>query len=508
MSRAYALLEESTAPIATWPDSGADMEDALFTSAALMFVDPARSDRARRAVARALGPRNFEFFNGCLAFIRTAHYWTMLHPEIDTEEDMQQLMRGHQELALLLLEDPEAERCEMGERLFSELMALRELNERRELERANLALAEKDRQKDEFIAVLAHELRNPLSAIRAATDTLSLLKTHDPRAVRLVERLDRQTTSMTRLLDDLLDASRIALGKVSVQLEAVNLPELLSSVIEEHRQRAGDAKLELVAQAAGAPCFVKADRIRLRQILDNLLSNAIKFTPAGGRIELAFTTEGDHAVITVQDSGAGFDAQIGDSLFEPFTQQDRTRDRAGGGLGLGLAIASRLAVLQGGSISAASAGVDKGARFTLRIPIAEFAEQTKSAATPVFVQERYSILLVEDNMDAANSLADLLDLTGCQVTLAGDGADALRTALQIVPDLVLCDLGLPGKMNGLDVARACRAEPALRSVRLVAMSGYSSAEDEAQALDAGFECLLPKPLSRDALVKIMVSRRL
>ena len=190
------------------------------------------------------GPRRFEFFSGCLAFIRTAHYWTMLHPEIETEDDMRQLMSGHEELARLLLEDPEASRCDMGERLFDELTSLRDLHERQELERAKRALEEKDRQKDEFIAVLAHELRNPLGAIRAAADAMSLIQHDDPRVTRLTERLDRQTVAMARMLDDLLDASRIALGKVSVQLEPVDLPELLADVVDER---------QLARRPGGAP---------------------------------------------------------------------------------------------------------------------------------------------------------------------------------------------------------------------------------------------------------------
>ena len=157
------------------PAAGSELEDAIFACAAVIFVEPARSERARRAVLQALGARQFEFFGGCLAFIRTAHYWTMLHPEIESEDDMRELMRGHEELARLLLDDPEADRCEMGQRLFEELTSLRELHERRELERAKRALEEKDRQKDEFIAVLAHELRNPLGAIRAAADALGLI---------------------------------------------------------------------------------------------------------------------------------------------------------------------------------------------------------------------------------------------------------------------------------------------------------------------------------------------
>src|SRR6185436_18960122 len=211
MEFTYQLLEGLTATIETWPDTGTELEDAIFACAAVLFVEPARSERARRALVHAVGFRRFEFFSGCVAFIRTAHYWTMLHPEIETEDDMRQLMRGHEELARLLLNDPEADRCEMGERLFEELTSLRELNERRELERAKQALEEKDREKDQFIAVIAHELRNPLAAIRSATDAMRLMQLPDPRTGRLVESLDRQTTAMTRMLEDLQDAARSAL---------------------------------------------------------------------------------------------------------------------------------------------------------------------------------------------------------------------------------------------------------------------------------------------------------
>src|SRR6185436_15148958 len=352
MEPVYGVVERLTATIETWPDPGSELEDAIFACAALMFVEPARSERAKRAVIHALGARRFEFFSGCLAFIRTAHYWTMLHPEIETEDDMQLLMRGHEELARLLLQDPEAARCEMSQRLFGELTDLRDLHERKELEQAKQLLEEKDRQKDEFIAVLAHELRNPLGAIRSAADAIGLIQSQDPRVVRLTERLDRQTTAMARMLDDLLDASRIALGKVSIETERVALTEVLTEVLDEQRPRAQQAGLTMSARFRSAPCFVKADRVRLRQILDNLVSNAIKFTPAGGTIELSFLKEEAHAVVTVRDSGVGFDEHFMSKLFEPFSQQKQGRDRAAGGLGLGLAIAMQLAKLQGASLSA------------------------------------------------------------------------------------------------------------------------------------------------------------
>ena len=369
MSAVYEALEELPATVEIWPTAGSDMEDAIFACAAVMFIEPIHSGRARRALVHAIGPRRCEFLGGCLAFIRTAHYWTMLHPEIETEEDMQFLLRGQQELAQSLLHDPEAGRCEMGERLFAELTDLRALHEREELKKAKDALEEKDRQKDQFIAVLGHELRNPLAAIRAAADAMSLLKLTDSRADRLLQRLNRQTTAMARMLDDLMDASRIALGKVSVRMESVDLRSLLQDVLDEQEPRVLRFGLHLVTQLGGEPCLIRGDQVRLRQIVDNLLANASKFTPTGGTIELALAVVAERAVVTVRDSGVGFDADFATKLFEPFTQQEQRLDRPEGGLGLGLAIASRLAQLQGGSLSAASEGAGKGALFTFSIPI-------------------------------------------------------------------------------------------------------------------------------------------
>jgi signal transduction histidine kinase len=369
MALIYARLDDLAGPIENWPGSDEDMEDAIFACAAVMFVEPARSERARNALTRAVGSRRFEFFSGCLAFIRTAHYWTMLHPEIETEADMATLLHGQEELANLLAADPEADRCEMGEHLFDELTALRDLHERQELQKAKQALEEKDRQKDQFIAALAHELRNPLATIRASADALTLMRIPDDRVVGLVQRLDRQTTAMTRMLDDLLDVSRLGVGKLSVQMESVAMQELLADVLEEYRGRMGQARLGLQQQIDSTPYRVKADRVRLRQVLDNLLSNAIKFTPAGGTLHVSVAREGAFCSIGMRDTGVGFDQKFATELFEPFTQAEQSVDRPNGGLGLGLAIASRLAKLQGGSLTAVSAGLAQGATFTLRLAL-------------------------------------------------------------------------------------------------------------------------------------------
>jgi signal transduction histidine kinase len=400
----------------------------------------------------------------------------------------------------LLMEDPEAARSEMSERMFAELARLRELNERQELQRAKQALEEKDRQKDQFIAVLAHELRNPLGAIRTSAYALRRLNLQDSRATPLVERVERQTTAIARMLEDLLDASRIAFGKVSVQLEPFDLRGLLADAIDEQESHARQSGLQLTAKIdEHPPCIVNGDRVRLRQIVDNLLSNAIKFTPAGGSVEMTLAIDNKSAIVSLRDTGIGFESSFAEKLFEPFIQHEQGRDRSAGGLGLGLAIAARLARLQGGSLAAQSPGIGQGALFTLSMPIAPRLEATPVDSATVEEFSPRSVLLVEDNKDLADGIAELLRLHGVFVRVACDGRSAIKSALESAPDIILCDLGLPGGMDGFAVARACRAETSLRHVRLVAASGYSSAEDHANAAAAGFDSLLIKPLTEESL---------
>jgi signal transduction histidine kinase len=495
----FATLQAAPPQINVWPAPGTAMEDAIFACAAIMFVEPARSELARHALVRTLGPHAYELFSGCLAFIRTAHYWTMLHPEIESEDDMVMLMRGQEELARLLLEDSEADRSEMSERMFAELVQLRELNEREELKKAKQALEEKARQKNQFIAVLAHELRNPLATIRTAAYSLRLLNLADERAAPIVERVARQSTTIARMLDDLLDASRIAFGKVSVQLEPFELQSVLTDALEGQWPQAREAGLQLTADLIESACMVNADRMRLRQIVDNLLSNAIKFTPAGGSVKLTLAKQNDTAVILLQDSGIGFDSLFAETLFEPFAQLESGREQASGGLGLGLAIASRLAGLLGGTLTATSPGVGLGAAFTLTLPVvvAPKSGPINDAVPARLLAKR--ILLVEDNLDLAESMAELLRLEGASVHIAHDGPSAMRCALEVVPDLILCDLELRGDMDGYAVARSCRADALLKSVQLIAISGYSSADQRNDATAAGFDAFLVKPLTERGL---------
>jgi signal transduction histidine kinase/ActR/RegA family two-component response regulator len=503
MPSVYARLEGLREPLGNWPEPRTEMEDLLFACSAVVFTEPARGEVARLALLKALGPRHFEYLIGCLAFIRTAHYWTMLHPEIETEEDMRILMRDHAELARLLMEDPDADRCEMGKRLFDELMALRELNEREELKKAKDALEQKDRQKDEFIAILAHELRNPLAAIRGAADILNLMKLEDPKIERLRERLDRQSMVMTRMLDDLLDAARIAFGKTSVQIEGIDFSDLVRDILGENEERFRSAGIALEYDICSMACPIRGDRVRLRQVIDNVLSNALKFTPASGRVTVRLWAEGDSAILRIEDTGLGFDSALSGRLFEPFIQQEQHIDRLSGGLGLGLSISRKLAELQGGTLSGESPGPGRGAAFTLTLPLATPSATTALLAEQPRAKDRRRVLLIEDNKDVVDALADLIDLMGFDVDVAYDGRSALAHAVETPPDFVICDLGLPGGMDGHAVARALRAEPRLHHTRLIAVSGYSQPKDHSDAKQAGFDRLVPKPITREILEALL-----
>jgi CheY-like chemotaxis protein/two-component sensor histidine kinase len=352
--------------------------------------------------------------------------------------------------------------------------------------------SEVDPERDEFVAILAHELRNPLAAIRAATDTLMLTGTKDSRAEQYRALVDRQVTAMTRMLDDLLETSRLAFGKVTVSIEDLDFVELIRSVASEYETRARMAHLAFRVQLPQAPCYIRGDQIRLRQVINNLISNALKFTPAG-EIELRLVTFDSKAILRVIDSGVGFAPELGERLFEPFYQVKTDAAPHRGGLGLGLALGARLAELQGGRLRAASDGPGMGARFSLTMP--RLAVTGSDAARSETRHHRASgrVLLIEAHVDVRRSLAGLLEVLGCDVEIAANGPEALKRARTAMPDIILCDLGLPSGMDGYEVARICKRDPRLSPVRLIAISGYPA--DHGRANAAGFEQLIPKPVT-------------
>ena len=299
-----------------------------------------------------------------------------------------------------------------------------------------------------------------------------------------------------------MDASRVAFGKISIQLEPCDLNTLLREVFQEQEPHARKAGVLMFGHNMECSCIVNVDRMRLRQIMDNLLSNAIKFTPAGGSVNLALTVKDDSVMVSIRDTGIGFDSAFAQRLFEPFVQHEREGDHFSGGLGLGLAIAARLVSLQSGTLSAASAGIGCGALFTLTLPFAPRFSTVGLEGGPIKRFSPTSVLVVDDDKDVADGTAELLRLHGVTVRVAYDGPSAVKSALEAIPDVVLCDLRLPGGMDGFAVARACRADSRLRNIRLVAASGYSSAEDHANARAAGFDSLAVKPLTEEALRRL------
>jgi two-component system CheB/CheR fusion protein len=376
-----------------------------------------------------------------------------------------------------------------------------------ELGEANRRLLEADRRKSEFLAVLSHELRNPLAPIRSCLDVLEHTSPASGAGPdrRAYEVIRRQFDHLTRLVDDLLDVTRITSGKIALQRQVLDLNELARHAVDDHRDAFIRGGIALEFAAAPAPVCVSGDRARLTQVVGNLLHNAAKFTPRGGTTRVSIDSEParGHAVIRVTDTGRGIAPEVVPRLFEPFTQVDAALDRQRGGLGLGLAIAKGMIELHGGSIRVDSEGPGTGARFTIALPQETCAELPVDPEpdTPSSRAAR-RVLVIEDNADAANALRNVLELAGHWTQVAYNGPDGLRHARGFAPDVVFCDIGLP-EMDGYKVARALRADPALHQVKLVAVSGYGAPEDLAKAQAAGFDVHVTKPVSMTRLEQIL-----
>jgi len=356
--------------------------------------------------------------------------------------------------------------------------------------------AEANRAKDEFLATLSHELRNPLGAIVNAVAALDHTGTlGDDKAARLRQIIHRQTHHLTRLVDDLLDVARATAGKIALTRHPVDLADVVGGCIRSLREtrRADGRRVTFRAESV----IVNADPTRLAQIITNLLDNAVKFTPSGGSVDVDVVREGQEAVVRVSDTGVGIDSETLPRLFTLFAQARQAIDRSVGGLGIGLALSRRLVEMHGGTISAASEGHGRGARFTVRLPVE--ATGTPQPSPTVATPDRgRTILIVEDNDDARESLRLLLESLGHRVLTAVDGPRGVAVALDHQPEVVLIDLGLPG-LDGYEVARAVRASPVGKSVLLLAVTGYGQAEDRRRSSEAGFDAHLVKPVSHSLL---------
>jgi two-component system CheB/CheR fusion protein len=374
--------------------------------------------------------------------------------------------------------------------------------------RAEDALKEADRRKDEFLALLAHELRNPLAPIRNAAHLLRI-GSREPAEIDRIQRvLERQVQHMVRLVDDLLEVARISRGRLELRLARVDLKSVVASAIETTRPIIDASRHRLTIDLPAAPVAVHADAVRLTQVLANLLHNATKYTDQGGHIALSVRREDDRAVIRVRDTGIGIPAPLLPRIFDMFSQGDSLAGRSESGLGIGLTIAKSLVELHGGTIEAVSGGPGTGAEFAVRLPVVAPGEApANTVAEPSFAPaspDGRRVLIVEDNPDAGESLALILRRKGMEVQIATDGGTALRALALSAPDVVLLDIAMPG-MDGYEVARRIRQQTALDHVTLIALTGFAQEADRERCRQAGFDHHLVKPADPDILEALLAS---
>jgi PAS domain S-box-containing protein len=378
----------------------------------------------------------------------------------------------------------------------------RDLTEHKRLE----TLEQEGRQTTEFLAMLGHELRNPLAPIRNAVEIIRAREGNDPSVKSARDTIDRQVSHLSRLVDDLLDMSRITSGKVVLQREPLDLDVLVSRSVEASRAVMQERKHTLSLSLPNEPLRVEGDLTRLSQVVLNLLNNAAKYTPEGGQIWVALRREDGQAVLSVRDSGIGMAADLIPRVFDLFVQGERTLDRSEGGLGLGLTLVRKLVESHGGTVEAFSAGPGQGSEFVvwLPAPVLPAAEAPPAAepAAPGHGPKGRRVLVVDDNADSAETMAMLLQIWGQDVDVARDGPTALAVAAARRPQVVLLDIGLPA-MSGYEVARRLREIPGMADAVLVAVTGYGQEEDRQRARDAGFAVHLTKPVPADALRKVL-----
>ena len=370
-------------------------------------------------------------------------------------------------------------------------------------------LREADRRKDEFLATLAHELRNPLAPIRNALEIMRLAGTSGAAAEQVRTMIQRQLTQMVRLVDDLLDVSRITRGKIELRKERVELAAVVASALETGRPLIEASGHELTVTIPPEPIPLDADLTRLAQVFSNLLQNAAKYTEQGGHVWLTAERHGGEVVVKIRDTGLGIPAEMLPRIFEMFIQVDRSLERSQGGLGVGLTLVKRLVEMHGGSVEARSDGAGMGSEFTVRLPVAvalasHQPQPPKGEGEKTAGPVKRRILVVDDNKDAADSLSMMLRITGMEVRTAYDGLEAVEVAAAFNPDVVLLDIGLP-KLNGYEAARRIREQPWGKDMVLVAVTGWGQEEDRRRSQEAGFNGHMVKPVDPAALQQLLTA---
>jgi PAS domain S-box-containing protein len=367
------------------------------------------------------------------------------------------------------------------------------------------ALREEDRRKNEFLALLAHELRNPLAPLRSGLQVLRLAASKREAVEQAVPIMERQLEHLVRLVDDLLDVSRISRGKIVLRKERIALASVVDTAVEACEPLAKQHQDELVVTLPDDTVYVDADKTRLAQAITNLLNNAVKYSDRGTRILLTVEHEGTEAVIRVKDAGVGIPADMLPRIFDMFTQVDRSLEKSQGGLGVGLTIVKRLVEMHGGSVEASSEGPGRGSEFVIRLPVVlsvinGHSEQAGEATSPPSARRR--ILVVDDNNNAASSMAMMLKMMGNEVRTAHDGLEGVEAAEAFRPDIVLLDIGMP-KLNGYETCRRIREQSWGKNTVMIALTGWGQEDDRRRSLEAGFNFHLVKPVEPAALERLL-----
>jgi len=413
----------------------------------------------------------------------------------EQEKDFQELRQRSEKM--------EAEVFLRAQQIQDANRKLRDANE--ELRSAHAHLSEADRRKDEFLAMLSHELRNPLTPIRSGLDILATNASDHADTIALMQE---QMEHLVRLVDDLLDVSRIMQGRIELRREPTELAHLIHRSVETVRLLMKKHQHDLTVSLPKQPVWLNADPVRLIQVIENLLTNATKYTDAGGRIEIVAEVEGEQAVLSIRDSGVGIEEELLPHLFDLFMQSPRSIDRAQGGLGIGLTLVQRLVSMHGGQITAESPGKGLGSTFVIKLPTIEFTASTNGTAVAPAPLESRRILVVDDNQSAAKMLSMLLSKLGDhEVETVFDSTEVESRVQEFRPDLVLLDIGLP-RMNGYEVARVIRSNPGFDQILLVALTGYGQEDDRRKSKAAGFDLHLVKPPAIEQIVTVLAHPKL
>jgi AhpD family alkylhydroperoxidase len=459
LQRAQETLEGWTR--ADLPPPGSPHEQAVLVIAGGLCLGRGDLGQLRRVLVQALAASRADQIVLLITYFQAERKFAQLHPDLPVDEDAGALLKREPELAQLL-------------------------------EAAITSAEQRDRQRARFVSLLGHELRNPVAAISAVSDMFQVVGMEDERLRNASNILHRQTRSLTEMLDNLVEVAGLAFGRATLAKVPLVPDELLTGLLRQQESRFAERKVSVSHTPLERRVYVVADRARLTQVFEQILSNARKFASSPGNVQITSQIEGRNLLIRFHDDGRGFSADKSRTMFEAFTQ---SRQDSGGGLGLGLTIARMIVALHDGTLEADSPGPGQGAAFTLRLPLASQEMAPKPEKKNIARSaNRMRVLAIEDNRDFAQLFRHMLEIMGCELDITSDARSGLKLAHERRPELIFCDIGLPGDMNGFDFARAVRADAQLARIPLVAVSGYSSPEDREKAMAAGFDRVCAKPV--------------